>query len=29
MGIAQSADGALLIGDDTNGIVYRVEYVGG
>jgi glucose/arabinose dehydrogenase len=26
MGIAQSADGALLVGDDTNGVIYRIAY---
>jgi glucose/arabinose dehydrogenase len=28
MGLAQAADGALLIGDDTNGVIYRVHYGG-
>ena len=26
MGLAQAADGSLLIGDDTNGVIYRVSY---
>lgn len=27
-GLAQAPDGSLLIGDDTNGVIYRVSYVG-
>jgi glucose/arabinose dehydrogenase len=26
MGIAQDGDGALLVGDDSNGVIYRVTY---
>jgi glucose/arabinose dehydrogenase len=26
MGLAQAADGALLVGDDANGVVYRIAY---
>jgi glucose/arabinose dehydrogenase len=26
MGLAQAADGSLLVGDDTNGVIYRVSY---
>jgi glucose/arabinose dehydrogenase len=26
MGIAQAADGALLVGDDTNGVIYRISH---
>jgi glucose/arabinose dehydrogenase len=26
MGIAQAADGALLVGDDTNGVIYRIGH---
>jgi glucose/arabinose dehydrogenase len=26
MGIGQAADGSLLIGDDTNGVIYRIAY---
>jgi glucose/arabinose dehydrogenase len=26
MGLAQAADGALLVGDDTNGVIYRIAY---
>ncbi len=29
MGIAQAADGSLLVGDDTNGVIYRISYAGG
>lgn len=29
MGLAQLPDGSLLVGDDSNGIVYRVTYQGG
>ncbi len=29
MGLAQMPDGAMLVGDDTNGVIYRVAYVGG
>jgi glucose/arabinose dehydrogenase len=28
MGMAQAVDGALLVGDDTNGVIYRVAYTG-
>jgi glucose/arabinose dehydrogenase len=28
-GLAQEADGSLLVGDDTNGVIYRVQYVAG
>jgi glucose/arabinose dehydrogenase len=28
MGAAQAADGSLLVGDDTNGVIYRVAYTG-
>jgi glucose/arabinose dehydrogenase len=28
MGLAQAADGSLLVGDDTNGIIYRISYSG-
>jgi glucose/arabinose dehydrogenase len=28
MGIAQAGDGALLVGDDTNGVIYRIAYGG-
>lgn len=28
MGLAQAADGSLLVGDDTNGVIYSVRYVG-
>jgi glucose/arabinose dehydrogenase len=28
MGLAQGADGSLLVGDDTNGIIYRISYAG-
>jgi glucose/arabinose dehydrogenase len=27
-GLAQLPDGSLLIGDDTNGVIYRVSYAG-
>jgi glucose/arabinose dehydrogenase len=26
MGLAQAHDGALLVGDDTNGVIYRISY---
>jgi glucose/arabinose dehydrogenase len=26
MGIGQAADGALLVGDDSNGVIYRIAY---
>lgn len=26
MGLAQAGDGSLLVGDDTNGIIYRISY---
>jgi glucose/arabinose dehydrogenase len=26
MGLAQAADGSLLVGDDTNGVIYRIAY---
>jgi glucose/arabinose dehydrogenase len=26
MGIAQAADGSLLVGDDINGVIYRVSH---
>jgi glucose/arabinose dehydrogenase len=26
MGIGQAADGSLLVGDDTNGVIYRISY---
>jgi glucose/arabinose dehydrogenase len=29
MGIAQAADGSLIVGDDENGVVYRISYGGG
>ena len=29
VGLAMARDGSLLIGDDTNGIIYRVTYEGG
>jgi glucose/arabinose dehydrogenase len=29
MGLAQAADGSLLVGDDTNGVIYRISYGGG
>jgi glucose/arabinose dehydrogenase len=29
MGIGQAADGSLLVGDDTNGVIYRISYGGG
>jgi glucose/arabinose dehydrogenase len=29
MGIAQAADGSLLVGDDTNGVIYRISHGGG
>lgn len=29
MGLAQMADGSLLVGDDANGVIYRVTYKGG
>jgi glucose/arabinose dehydrogenase len=29
MGITQTADGALLVGDDEHGVVYRIDYRGG
>jgi glucose/arabinose dehydrogenase len=28
MGIAQAADGSLLVGDDTNGVIYRIAFEG-
>lgn len=28
-GLAVARDGSLLVGDDTNGVIYRVAYVGG
>jgi glucose/arabinose dehydrogenase len=28
MGLAQLPDGSLLVGDDTNGVIYRVSYGG-
>jgi glucose/arabinose dehydrogenase len=28
MGVAQAGDGALLVGDDTNGVIYRIAYGG-
>jgi glucose/arabinose dehydrogenase len=28
MGIAQAADGSLLVGDDNNGVIYRISYGG-
>jgi glucose/arabinose dehydrogenase len=28
VGVAVAKDGALLVGDDTNGVIYRVTYVG-
>ena len=28
-GLAVACDGSLLVGDDTNGVIYRVRYVGG
>lgn len=28
VGLAQAPDGSLLIGDDTNGVIYRVSYAG-
>jgi glucose/arabinose dehydrogenase len=28
MGIAQAGDGALLVGDDTNGVIYRIAFDG-
>jgi glucose/arabinose dehydrogenase len=28
MGIAQAADGSLLVGDDTNGVIYRISHGG-
>ena len=28
MGLAQAPDGSLLLGDDTNGIIYRIAYTG-
>ena len=28
VGLAQLRDGSLLVGDDTNGIIYRVSYTG-
>jgi glucose/arabinose dehydrogenase len=29
MGATQASDGSLLVGDDTNGIIYRIAYTGG
>ncbi|CAN5837422.1 sorbosone dehydrogenase family protein [soil metagenome] len=29
MGLAQAADGSLLVGDDSNGVIYRIWYAGG
>jgi glucose/arabinose dehydrogenase len=29
MGLAQAADGSLLVGDDSNGVIYRISYGGG
>ncbi|HEV2130794.1 MAG TPA: hypothetical protein VGR27_06815 [Longimicrobiaceae bacterium] len=29
MGIAQARDGSLLVGDDTNGVIYRISDTGG
>jgi glucose/arabinose dehydrogenase len=26
MGLAQAADGSLLVGDDSNGVIYRISY---
>lgn len=28
-GVAQAADGALLVSDDVNGVIYRISYAGG
>jgi glucose/arabinose dehydrogenase len=28
MGLTQAGDGALLVGDDTNGVIYRISYAG-
>jgi len=28
VGLAQTKDGALLLGDDTNGVIYRIAYTG-
>jgi glucose/arabinose dehydrogenase len=29
MGLAQAADGSLLVGDDSNGVIYRISYGAG
>jgi glucose/arabinose dehydrogenase len=28
MGIAQAQDGTLIVGDDENGVIYRISYEG-